>query len=252
MEEPLYVSWNKNNPQERARALATSAYAAHASEPVFRACGYNTFTNIVPDVTVRDGYNRGDYEWFRPGDTKPRTKKEIIRVCNDAYKNIGIVKNIIDIMGDFTAKGISVEHPNDKVEEFGKQWFKKINGAERAERFANLLYRVGNVIVKRTTAKVTRKRAKDLERGFGSPDMRAAPIQEVDKLEIPWKYTLLNPLDIDVVGEEMATFAGNYSYVLKIPDALSRRIRFAAQTPEDAALISSLPEEITNLIKKGD
>ena len=69
-------------------------------------------------------------------------------MCMAAYDRVGLVRNVIDLMGDFACQGINLVHPNKRIEKFYKAWFNKINGKERSERFLNLLYRTGNVVTK--------------------------------------------------------------------------------------------------------
>ena len=54
-------------------------------------------------------------------------------MCMDAYDKVGIVRNIIDLMGDFGSQGISIAHENKSVEKFFQQWFRKIDGKEIRE-----------------------------------------------------------------------------------------------------------------------
>ena len=60
----------------------------------------------------------------------------------------------IDLMGDFASQGIRLVHRNKRIERFYRRWFKKINGKDRSERFLNNLYKSGNVVIDRRTAKL--------------------------------------------------------------------------------------------------
>ena len=63
----------------------------------------------------------------------------------EAYDKVGIIRNVIDLMGDFGSQGINIVHENKSVESFYKQWFKRIEGKERSERFLNILYLIKNL-----------------------------------------------------------------------------------------------------------
>ena len=89
-------------------------------------------------------------------------------MCMDAYDRVGIIRNVIDLMGDFSSQGISIIHPNKSIEKFYKAWFKQVGGIERSERFLNYLYRTGNVIVKRKTAKINAKKEKELRQAVAA------------------------------------------------------------------------------------
>ncbi len=73
----------------------------------------------------------------------------------------GIIKNIIDLMGDFGSQGITLHHPNKKVQKFYRSWWAKVQGSERSERFLNLLYRAGNVPVYKRYGRISKKEDRD-------------------------------------------------------------------------------------------
>jgi hypothetical protein len=50
----------------------------------------------------------------------------------DSYDKVGIIRNVVDLMGDFGSQGISLVHPDRTAEKFFQQWFKKVNGKERS------------------------------------------------------------------------------------------------------------------------
>ncbi len=119
-----------------------------------RTTAGNTFRNISqPNVSVREGFDRRDYDFFRPGEQIPTKDVDIIGACMQAYDRIGIVRNIIDMMSEFACQGIDLVHPNPRIEKFFKEWFNKVNGKERTERILNMLFRAGNVVIKRSTAR---------------------------------------------------------------------------------------------------
>jgi hypothetical protein len=115
-----------------------------------------TFDGFYENTSIKSDYKRTDYEYFRQSEKIPKTDKGILHACNKAYNRVGIVRNIIDLMGDFSCQGIRLEHENVKIEKFFKAWFKKIDGKERSERFLNLLYRLGNVVVYKAFAKLNK------------------------------------------------------------------------------------------------
>lgn len=52
-----------------------------------------------------------------------------------AYDKVGIVRNVIDLMGDFASQGLTLVHPNKSIERFYRKWFENVNGLDRSERF---------------------------------------------------------------------------------------------------------------------
>jgi hypothetical protein len=111
---------------------------------------HRSFVDVDTKTNVRNEFGRSDYEQFRPGESVPKKVKQGIEACMSAYDKIGIIKHVIDLMGDFACKGIDIKHPNRKVQAFYRYWFHEyVNGHDRSERFLNLLYRTGNVCVYR-------------------------------------------------------------------------------------------------------
>jgi streptogramin lyase len=75
----------------------------------------STFKNISPNVTVRDAYDRRDYDYFRRGEEIPTDSRGIIGACMQAYKKFPIVNNVINLMADFVVKGIDIVHLNNNT-----------------------------------------------------------------------------------------------------------------------------------------
>lgn len=161
--------------------------------------GNRTFLSIEPNRSVRPSFTKRDYTNFRRSESVPSRQKEVIGMCMDAYENVGLIRNIIDLMGDFACQGMTIVHPNKSEEKFYRKWFAEINGVERTERFLNYFYRTGNVVVRRSTAKITPKTAKRLK----STASEGRPFEEpkVKEREIPWVYEFLNPLVVEYKQE---------------------------------------------------
>lgn len=173
---------------------------AHASN--------RSFLNVEPNISVRPEYGKRDYYAFRQGQNPLEDGKGQIRQCMEAYKHIGIISTIIDLMGDFGCQGIHIVHTNPATEKFLRDWFQKVNGPERSERFLNTLFRCGTSIVKRKYAKVKRDKRK-----FA-----------LGKTRIPIEYRILNPLAVDVKDPYKAIFTGEYKYVLLAPSHINNLI----------------------------
>lgn len=248
--EMSYVTWS----DERGKAIAMhqAAAALKKVEPVVRTFGSDIYLNIAPNnVSVRDSFSRRDYEDLRPGEALPSKPKDIIQACMSAYDNVGIVRNVIDLMADFAVQGLDIVHPNERIEKFFKEWFRKVDAIERSERFLNVLYRCGNVIVKRLTAKLKPKDEERLRRSSAAADVEIKTLV-VEKREIPWRYTFLNPLSVDVLGESLAPFLGVDStfYAVRIPDHLARLVK-SPSTDAEKNLVSRLPADMRAAIADG-
>ena len=153
--DPAFVTWGTD--KEKSEAFLSIADNVEAYDGFHSSkASHRSFLDVDGDVSVRTGYQRQDYNRFRSRESVPRKQKRVIRMCMDAYDKIGIIRNVIDLMGDFATQGITLVHPNKRIERFYRRWFEKVSGGERSERFLNILYRCGNVVVRRRTAKLTK------------------------------------------------------------------------------------------------
>lgn len=203
-------TWNDGDTVGRAKAFEEFAQVHEAYDGISRA-GHRDFLNIDPNISVKPGFGPQDYYAFRPEEQVPRKAKRIIKMCMDAYDKVGIIRNVIDLMGDFGCQGINLVHENKSVEKFYQQWFKKIDGKERSERYLNNLYRTGNVFVYRSYAEIS-DGVKQYLKTLAS-DI-AVEVPQIDKNVIPWRYNFLNPLAIDIKNSDVTLFLGRKNYEL--------------------------------------
>jgi len=209
------------------------------------ASNYRDYLDIQPNISVKPEFNRSDYYSFRPSERTPNKQKRIIKMCMDAYDKVGIIRNIIDLMGDFGSQGINIVHESRSVEDFFKEWFKKVNGKERSERFLNNLYKSGNVVIYKNTAKITpdiKKYIKSL-----AADLKVE-MPEVEESVIPWKYNFINPQSVDVKNSSMNMFLGKKSFEISIDSFMSN----FKDSPIPKEVLDYLPEDMKNKIKKGE
>jgi hypothetical protein len=123
-------------------------------------------------------------------------------------------------MGDFASQGITLNHSNKQIEKFYRTWWKKINGAERSERFLNMLYRCGNVVIHKRYGKITKKQQKNMSKG--KEDLIELQEQNITKKQIPLKYDFLNPLQIEVEGGYAGAFSGEKIFRMKISHSVRK------------------------------
>ena len=214
MAEEHYITWDKGSESSKKEAIERHSENIENYEAV-ASYGRRSrdFIEIEPNRSVRPGYSFTDYYAFRPDEEVPNDQKKIIKMCMDAYDKVGIVKNIIDLMGDFGSKGINIVHENKSVEDFYKEWFKRVNGPERSERILNNLYRTGNVIIYKSYATIT----PDIVRYIKSigKDI-TVEIPEIEKNVVPWTYTFFNPLTVNVKDGKVSLFLTRKKYNLNI------------------------------------
>jgi len=247
--DPAYITWRDD--AERAKAFSGMSDTIESYDGVMRATSsHRSFLDIETNRSVRSDFVKDDYYRFRRHEALPKKQKDIMSMCMSAYNTVGIIKNIIDLMGDFASQGITIVHPNARIERFYKRWFDKVGGQERSERFLNMLYRCGNVVVKRRTAKINKKLEETFKRAAaGDVDIMT---DRVAKRDIPWIYDFLNPLSIEVIGDELAVFAGKPKYALKISKGTSNLIKRAFDNNPDKDLVANLPSDLLMKVNKGE
>ena len=229
-------------------------HQAHSSRTLSRSHGSrDLYAGVETNISVRNEFNRGDYEYFRPGEALPKRQKDIIGYCMEAYRRVGILKNVIDLMSDFGTQGITLVHSNPRIQKLYQDWFYSVNGPERSERFLNYLYRSGNIVCRRIMGKLPEKTAKMLlaiakEDNKLHKDVDISPSLTPDKMVIPWRYTFINPYIVDVIGGELSQFVGRKIYVLKISPTLKQAVSY----PKDEfarSLIKELPADLLRQFK---
>lgn len=245
-----FITWADNDNKAKSTALSQLGKSYENNRLVSTAHSntnnYRSFRDIDTNINARVGFTRDSYDFFRPEESTALTQRELIRKCMLAYRRVGLIKNVIDLMGDFGCQGIKLVHPVPKQQRFFRAWFKKVGGVNRSERFLNTLYRTGNVVVKRSTAKIP-NRQEDNMSAIGS-DLEVEEVK-YNKREIPWRYTFFNPLQIDIIGENIAQFIGTPRYVLKISRALNDKLRYSNANEIEKELMKEIPADIRKKLK---
>ena len=240
------ITWH----DDASKSIAMDAVSENVNsyDGVTKSLGYRAYRNfkdIEPNRSVRPGFTSMDYHAFRPDEQVPREQKRMIKMCMDAYSKVGIIRNIIDLMGDFGSQGINVVHPNKSAEKFFKQWFKKCNGKERSERFLNTLYRCGNVIVYRSSANVTPELSKYMK--SVANDIKVE-VPNMTKNVIPWRYNFFNPLNVDLKDGAMNLFMGKKSYNLS-SNIFNDKFKNGNIPPN---ILETLPPKVKRAIQRGE
>ena len=251
--EEAYVTWGEDL-QSKQNALKTSSeclneYGLYKATSAYRG-RTNDYSNLLPNISGKPGLTRGGYDYFRPDEAVPTRIKEIIHRAEEIYQRVGLVKNVIDLMADFAVQGIKPVCKNKRTERFYRKWFKKIKGKDRSERFLNNLYKTANVVVNRQTAKISLKTADEFFRATSSADTTEQDDDtvSVDKREIPWRYTFIDPVYVHVAAGSLSSFVGKKRYELLIPSSL-RKIINSPKTDNEKLIVESLPVQIVGAAK---
>lgn len=246
--EDAYVTWGEDLGSKQS-ALTKASESLEEFTLVEKTTGNRRYTvdysNIAgPNLSGRPGLTKSDYYNFRPEEAPPEKIKDIIKRAEHIYQRVGLVKNVIDLMGDFASQGIRLVHRDKRVERFYRRWFKKINGKDRSERFLNNLYKSGNVVIDRRTAKINTKIVDKLYKALGEADINnPIPDISVGKKEIPWKYTFLDPILVDVCAGALSSFLNEKRYELTVPAHL-RKIINNPKSESEKLIVDSLPAQI--------
>lgn len=167
--------------------------------------------------------------------------RDAVILCQKAYYNFSSFRNVIDLMTEFSSSKIYFTGGNKKARDFLDALFKKINIDNFVDKFFREYYRSGNVFIYRFDYKVNQSDISKITQVFGSESLAATA------LELPSKYMILNPADIQY-GGNISFVGGNYYKILT--DYELQRLRNPT-TDEDREVLKSLNEKNRlNLQKK--
>jgi hypothetical protein len=251
--DEAYVTWG-DDLASKQEALKKSSASLDEFALVQKAEGMRRYgldySNLDGLTGSRPGFTRTDYDYFRPDEAVPKKLKSILVRAEDIYQRVGLVKNVIDLMGDFATQGVRISHRNKRIERFYRRWFKKINGKERSERFLNNLYKSGNIVIDRRTAKISLKVSDKLYQSLGTADYYISDIENmpVEKREIPWKYTFIDPVYVDVSAGSLSSFLETKTYELQLPASLRMLIN-NPKTEAEKNVVATLPSQIIEAAK---
>ena len=245
---PLYRTWDSDSQKQDAYAQTSDAIEAYDGIQKAVAYGRRTsYIDIEPNRSVRTSFLRQDYDNIRPGESVSSHQKRIIKQSMQAYDRVGIIRNVIDLMSDFASQGLTLVHPNKTIEKFYRKWFTQVGGVDRSERFLNYLYRCGNVVVKRRTAKLNRKKELELRRAAGA-DLEIKDVK-VNRREIPWTYDFLNPLAVDV-RDYGSQVIGKPEFVLNLSKHTYETL--VKSTNSNKTIFKTLPNDLQKRLRQGD
>jgi len=131
--EDTMITWDDSDSSSKKSALQQMSNNIDTYEGVAKASHYRDFLDIEPNRSVRPSFTKNDYYAFRSEEQVPARSKRIIKMCMDAYDKVGIIRNVIDLMGDFGCQGINIVHENKSVENIVYYWYNRW-GKPRYER----------------------------------------------------------------------------------------------------------------------
>ena len=165
--------------------------------------------------------------------------RDCILLCQKAYANIPIFRNVIDIMSEFANTELYIEGGTAKSRKFIDKWLQKIKIWKLKDQFFREYYRSGNVFLYRLDSKFSKEDFAKLSTIYGSKFMKPG--------EIPIRYILLNPYDIATVRS--TNFHGQVYRKILSEFELERLQE--PKTEYDIQVFEGLPKKTQKLIKSG-
>jgi len=117
--------------------------------------------------------------------------KDTIILCQKAYYNFSIFRNTIDLMTEFSCSPIYFTGGNEQSRKFFQAWADRVNLWRLQDMFFREFFRSGNVFLYKLNAQFTKQDMRVLS-DLITTEARAG--------EIPVRYIVLNPADIQAIG----------------------------------------------------
>ena len=117
--------------------------------------------------------------------------RDTIILCQKAYYNFSIFRNTIDLMTEFSCSPIYFSGGNDQSRKFFEIWAQRVNLWKLQDMFFREFFRSGNVFLYKIHAEFTKQDMRVISEIMGAENSSA---------EIPMRYIILNPADIQAVG----------------------------------------------------
>jgi hypothetical protein len=164
------------------RGEANTSVRRNRSSTISRTDKYKNIEGGVIPFIYGGGY--GKY-------TSNISIKDTIILCQKAYYNFSIFRNTIDLMTEFSCSPIYFTGGNEQSRKFFQAWGDRVNLWKLQDMFFREFFRSGNVFLYKLNAQFTKQ------------DMRVLTdliTTEARTGEIPVRYIILNPADIQAIG----------------------------------------------------
>lgn len=165
--------------------------------------------------------------------------KDAIYLCQKAYFNFDIVRNLIDIMTEFSVGNIFFKGGNKKSRQFCAALLKSINIMGFQDKYYREYYRGGNVFIYEFKKKIGEVDIRKITQVYGLESLGA------EKVELPAKFIILNPTDIELQGTVDFSSPVYYKMLNSYEVARLRN----PKTDQDKEVFNALPKEVRDVIK---
>lgn len=174
------------------------------------------------------------YDSSFQGNKSGITIRDCLVLINKAYHNFSVVKNIIELLTEFSSGEILFRGGNKKSRDFFKAYFRKINLTSFISCWFREYYRSGNVFVYVFKKEINQKDVNKIATIYGE---KSAEI--TDGIKLPTNFTILNPIDISV-GSSVTFLRPIYYKILNSYEL--KRLR-KPLTDTDQEVFDSLPDD---------
>lgn len=166
------------------------------------------------------------------------TVRDAVILCQRAYWGFSIFRATIELFTEFCVNNIYFKGGTKKSRSFFESYFRKMGLNKFQDMFFRELWRSGNCFVYKYYGKLQGKEYQDLVKLFGGN------LQQSDA-EIPIRYILLNPADIQAQG----SVSFDRPVYLQVLSYYELEILKNPRTPQDQAVFDSLPPKDQKKIK---
>lgn len=162
--------------------------------------------------------------------------RRAIELCQKAYANIALFRNVIDMMAEFSNNEIYFEGGTKEAKKFFSAWTRAINIWNLTDQYFREYFRGGNVFLWRIDGSFMEKDFLDMVKK-----------RSASKNSVPMRYIVLNPREI--AAKHVGTYDQNaYEKVLSQYDL--KRLAHS-EDPVDIKTLNSLPKRVREEIKRG-
>ena len=165
---------------------------------------------------------------------------DAIYLCQKAYYNFAVFRNIIDAMTEFSCSKIYLQGGNAKSRNFFGNFLNSINIDSVQDQFFREMYRSGNPFLYRLQVTPQAEDLARLNKIYGAVTKK--------NVTLPVKYIIINPYDVGVQAN--IVFGSNVIFFKRLNGYEVHRLR-AAETPEENAFFNSLPKMTQDQINAG-
>jgi len=126
--------------------------------------------------------------------------KEAIVLCQKAYFHVSILRNTLDVLAELSDADIVLYGGTKASKNFIKKWMNSAQINDVKDQFFREYYRSGNVFLYRVFAEYSPTEIESMKKIYASNENLVEQDSGFPKNNIPIRYVLLNPLDIENCG----------------------------------------------------